>query len=60
MMILFDAAVALVLLKIFGDNAIYALGLTALITFLRMSGKVSMLIDAVIEAICNVCGEEEE
>ena len=60
MIILFDAAVALVMLKIFGDNAVYALGLTALITFLRLSGKISMLCDIVVEAICILCSEEEE
>lgn len=53
-MIIIDAMIAGVLAHFFGTKWITVLGITCLITFLRMSLKVSNFIDVIYQAAMDV------
>lgn len=59
-MMILDAIVACILIKIFGTECIYAVGLTALLTFLRLSEKFNRSMDLFELIVENLFVEENE
>lgn len=52
-MIIFDALFAMLLFKFFGEGALYVLGITCCVAFLRSWGKVGFVAGIYKEAIVN-------
>lgn len=59
MVLLFDALVAWFIFEMYGEQAIWVLGTTALISFLRLAIKVNWIFDG-METIVEMNKEEEE
>lgn len=58
-MLLFDALMAGLVLKIFGENAFTILGVISCIAFLRMAGKLNLVLNALIDSAYENVEEEE-
>lgn len=59
-MLILDALFALVLYKLFGVNALYILGITACVSFIRGWGKVTFVFGVYQEAIYKKLAEQQE
>lgn len=58
-MILFDAIVAWVIFKIFGVQGLWVLAITCGVTFLRLSGRLGWIFNAVENSLIEIEEEEE-
>lgn len=59
-MLFFDAIVACIFIKIFGNECIYAIGITALLAFLRLSIKMDRSMDLFELVVGYLFVEDEE
>ena len=59
-MILIDALVAGLIFKIFGEQGLWVLAITCGVTFLRLSGRLGWIFNAVENSIIEIEEEEEQ
>lgn len=60
-MIILDAVVTFIIMKLFpGEQTITFLGIMCMVTFLRMSGKISLWLNAFEEGLNSVFGKKEQ
>ena len=55
---IFDALAALLIFKIFGEQGLWVLVITCCVTFLRLSGRLGWIFNAVENSLIEI--EEEE
>lgn len=59
-MILIDALVAGLIFKIFGEQGLWVLAITCGVTFLRLSGRLGWIFNAVENSLIEIEEEEEQ
>lgn len=58
-MLIFDALVAGLIFKIFGEQGLWILAITCGVTFLRLSGRLGWIFNAVENSLIEIEEEEE-
>ena len=59
-MIIIDALVAGLIFKIFGEQGLWVLAITCGVTFLRLSGRLGWIFNAVENSLIEIEEEEEQ
>ena len=59
-MIIVDALVAGLIFKIFGEQGLWVLAITCGVTFLRLSGRLGWIFNAVENSLIEIEEEEEQ
>ena len=57
---IFDALAALLIFKIFGEQGLWVLAITCCVTFLRLSGRLGWIFNAVENSLIEIEEEEEQ
>lgn len=59
-MLIFDAIIAGLIFKLFGEQGAWVLIITCCVAFLRMSGTVTGIFNSVVESLIEIEDEEEK
>ena len=59
-MLIIDALVAGLIFKIFGEQGLWVLAITCGVTFLRLSGRLGWIFNAVENSLIEIEEEEEQ